>query len=169
MEEEGAVRLTTKQRRFIEEYCLDFNATRAAIRAGYAERSAQQIGAENLTKPVISAAIYERLNELSMSSEEAIKRLSDMGRASFEKFLIISETGQIELNLSSPEARAHLHLIKKIKQTKRSSLTDTGVVETTIYHEVELHDAKDAIKIILEAHKKIGGTADVDVEITIEA
>jgi len=37
-------KLTAKQSLFIQEYLIDLNATQAAIRAGYAERSAQQIG-----------------------------------------------------------------------------------------------------------------------------
>ena len=49
--------MTAKQRRFVEEYLIDLNATQAAIRAGYKVESAQQMGSENLSKPVINAAI----------------------------------------------------------------------------------------------------------------
>ncbi len=51
--------MTPKQKRFVAEYLIDHNATQAAIRAGYSERTAQQIGAENLLKPVIAAAVAE--------------------------------------------------------------------------------------------------------------
>lgn len=47
------VGLTDKQRRFCEEYMVDFNGTQAAIRAGYSEDSARQIATENLTKPSV--------------------------------------------------------------------------------------------------------------------
>ena len=49
--------LTRKQQRFIQEYTRDWNATAAAIRAGYAPRSARQIAAENLSKPDIAAGL----------------------------------------------------------------------------------------------------------------
>ena len=49
--------LTDKQQRFCEEYLIDLNATQAAIRAGYSENTAQQIGSENLSKPVIQQYI----------------------------------------------------------------------------------------------------------------
>ena len=49
--------LTAKQQRFVEEYLIDLNATQAAVRAGYSRSSARQIGPENLSKPVIAAAI----------------------------------------------------------------------------------------------------------------
>ncbi len=43
-------KLTDKQRRFCEEYCIDLNATQAAIRAGYSKDTAGVIGSENLSK-----------------------------------------------------------------------------------------------------------------------
>ena len=51
------MKLTPKQARFIEEYLVDLNATQAAIRAGYSARTANRIGPENLSKPVIAEAI----------------------------------------------------------------------------------------------------------------
>ena len=41
--------MTKKQKRFIEEYLIDLNATQAAIRAGYSPDTAKSIGSENLT------------------------------------------------------------------------------------------------------------------------
>jgi len=49
--------LTPKQAAFIQEYLIDLNATQAAIRAGYSKKTAYQMGAENLRKPQIMAAI----------------------------------------------------------------------------------------------------------------
>lgn len=49
--------LTAKEARFVAEYLIDLNATQAAIRAGYSERTATSIGSENLTKPHVIAAI----------------------------------------------------------------------------------------------------------------
>lgn len=39
--------LTVKQKRFVEEYLIDLNATQAAIRAGYSVRNAVKIGSES--------------------------------------------------------------------------------------------------------------------------
>lgn len=55
--------LTPKQQRFVEEYLIDLNATQAAIRAGYSEKTAKSIGQENLTKPDIQKAIEEAQNK----------------------------------------------------------------------------------------------------------
>ncbi len=46
--------LTTKQELFVSAYCANgFNATQAAIEAGYSPDSAREIGSENLTKPAV--------------------------------------------------------------------------------------------------------------------
>lgn len=49
--------LNPKQSRFVQEYLVDLNATQAAIRAGYSDKTAKAIGHENLTKPNIAAAV----------------------------------------------------------------------------------------------------------------
>lgn len=57
------VAMTDKQRRFCVEYMADMNATQAAIRAGYSEGSARQIGSENLSKPYIQVEIARLRSE----------------------------------------------------------------------------------------------------------
>lgn len=53
-------KLTAKQQRFVEEYCSNgFNATQAAISAGYSEKTAQEQGSQNLSKLIIQKYIQE--------------------------------------------------------------------------------------------------------------
>ncbi len=61
--------LTAKQARFVEEYLVDLNATQAAIRAGYSQKTAQAIGTENLAKPVIKEALSARIQARSARTE----------------------------------------------------------------------------------------------------
>lgn len=61
--------LTPKQQRFVEEYLIDLNATQAAIRAGYSEKTAYSVGHENLKKPEIQKAIEEAKNQVSKRTE----------------------------------------------------------------------------------------------------
>lgn len=58
------MKLTAKQKRFVQEYLIDLNATQAAIRAGYSKKSAHSIGPENLEKPEIKQAIEEKLKQI---------------------------------------------------------------------------------------------------------
>lgn len=55
-----------KQKAFASEYVIDYNATQAAIRAGYSERSAYSQAHELLKKPEIQAAIRELEADSSM-------------------------------------------------------------------------------------------------------
>ena len=74
--------LTPKQQRFVEEYLIDLNATQAAIRAGYSEKTAQQMGSENLLKPVIAKAIQEaqnkRTEQTQIDAAYVLKRLVEI-------------------------------------------------------------------------------------------
>lgn len=49
--------LTPKQQRFVEEYLVDCNATQAAIRAGYSEKTAEQVAYQLLQKTSVQQAI----------------------------------------------------------------------------------------------------------------
>ena len=69
--------MTIKQKKFADEYIKIGNATQAAINAGYSKKSAQQMGAENLLKPVIKSYIDERMKQLE---EEAIADQSEILR-----------------------------------------------------------------------------------------
>jgi phage terminase small subunit len=68
-------KLTDKQRRFVEEYLVDLNATQAALRAGYSQRTAASIGNENLTKPLIRASIEKELAKLRERSEVTVESI----------------------------------------------------------------------------------------------
>lgn len=61
--------LTPKQKRFVAEYLVDLNATAAAKRAGYSQKTAHSIGQENLTKPEIQSAIQEAQTERQQRTE----------------------------------------------------------------------------------------------------
>lgn len=65
MEETPEIKLTAKQERFCYEYCIDFNGTQAAIRAGYSEQTARAIASENLSKLYIQNRIKQLQDNLA--------------------------------------------------------------------------------------------------------
>lgn len=73
-----------KQKAFADFYIECGNATEAAIRAGYSKKAAQQIGSENLLKPLISAYLEQRMeqieNERIATGEEVLKYLTSVMR-----------------------------------------------------------------------------------------
>lgn len=75
--------LTPKQERFVQEYIVDRNATQAAIRAGYSEKTAGVIGSENLDKPNIAGEIAKRTKviaeKVEITQERVVEALASMG------------------------------------------------------------------------------------------
>ena len=65
--------LTPKQQRFVEEYLIDLNATQAAIRAGYSERTANEQGSRLLANVSISEAIAEAQEKLSNKAQVTVE------------------------------------------------------------------------------------------------
>ena len=74
----------------MEEYCVDWNCTQAAIRAGYSEKTAYAIGWENLRKPEIKSAIDSRLTELSLSAGQTTKLISEIAETRMNEFMRVS-------------------------------------------------------------------------------
>jgi len=67
--------LNTQQKEFCEEYLVDGNATQAAIRAGYTERSASSMGHENLQKPKIQKYISELKEARNLRTQVTTDRI----------------------------------------------------------------------------------------------
>lgn len=91
-------KLTAKQQRFCDEYLIDLNATQAAIRAGYSKKTANRIGTENLSKPVIKEYIESRMAEkeaaLIANQDEVLKYLTSVLRGqSVSTEIVIEGTG----------------------------------------------------------------------------
>lgn len=75
-------KLTDKQEMFCQEYLVDLNATQAAIRAGYSEKTAGQIGEQNLKKLEIASRVKElmddRLEKINVSQDWVLLRLIEI-------------------------------------------------------------------------------------------
>lgn len=154
-------KISDSDRAFIAEYMMNgYNATRAYIKvhpkSGY--ESARSSASALLTIPNIKEEIAKEFDKKVMKREEVLARLSDMGRATHHPFIEIDDNeGTIYFDFSSPEAKSHLHLIKKIKTQRKRRVVGKGEDGETWEHEyteVELHDAKDALKLIGE-HEKL--------------
>jgi phage terminase small subunit len=83
--------LSNKRRAFVEEYLRDFNATQAALRAGYSSRTAYSQGQRLLKNVEIKAAIDERLSELKLSADEVLIGLTEQARANIGVFFKLVE------------------------------------------------------------------------------
>lgn len=98
--------MTKKQKRFVEEYLIDLNATQAAIRAGYSPDTAYSIGQENLKKPEIANAIAKAMAERSkrtgVNADRVVLELAKIGFAKITD-IIDPETAKIRKDASEDD------------------------------------------------------------------
>lgn len=146
--------LSRKQQAFISEYLIDFNATEAAIRAGYSGRTAYSIGWENLRKPEIEEAIRQRLQEKAMLADEVLMRLAEQARGSLGDFLKRKqEDSPLLIDLDQAALMGKLHLVKKVKQRSLHRLLEDGEMELIeVQAEIELHDPQKALELLGKHH-----------------
>jgi phage terminase small subunit len=96
--------LSERQQQFVTEYLVDFNAARAAIRAGYRPTSARATGSRNLRRPAVRAAIAAaqapRLAALELSAEEVLRELARVARANLLDYMRIDDKGMPDVDLA---------------------------------------------------------------------
>jgi len=89
--------LTRKQRMFVGEYLVDFNATQAAIRAGYSAKTADRIGAQLLGKTWVAEAVREAMANRSkatqIDAEWVLTRLRDNVERSMQAEPVVDRLG----------------------------------------------------------------------------
>ena len=147
----GNRRLTPKQDAFCREFIKDRNATQAAVRAGYSKRTAHSIGAENLTKPLISARITALTADRIMDIDEAFASMSMIGRTSITQFLSISGDGKsLYIDPSKVMNPEYSGVIKKFKK-------DIKYIggKKTVTIELELFDKLSALNHILQLYARL--------------
>ena len=105
--------LNDKQKRFCEEYIVDSNATQAAIRAGYSERTANEQGARLLAKDSVKSYIKELMDERTSdtiaSAEEVMRYLTSVIRGkSISHVLARDELGAERIVEKPPDEKERL-------------------------------------------------------------
>lgn len=77
-------KLNDRQRQFVREYLIDFNATQAAIRAGYSPKAATAVASRLLTNANVSAAIEEGRQRLAEKTDITAERvLAELAKIAF--------------------------------------------------------------------------------------
>ncbi|WP_419904668.1 terminase small subunit [Kiloniella sp.] len=108
-------KLTVKQRRFVEEYLIDLNATQAAIRAGYSPNSVKQTASRVLNKPVVRAAInqaqVERSERLKIDADYVLKGAVELFERCMQRSPVADADGEYKFQHSG--AGKALELIGK--------------------------------------------------------
>jgi phage terminase small subunit len=135
-------KLTDKQERFCLEYVIDFNATQAAIRAGYSESTAKEQGCQHLTKLNIQERIQKlkakAVEKIEITHSELLQELKNWAYSDITETMELSASQVKELPI---EIR---RLVTKFKRTTRS------IGESITEDVIELHfvSKEKAIELI---------------------
>jgi phage terminase small subunit len=101
--------LTARQQRFVAEYVVDLNATKAAIRAGYSEKGAQQAGSRLLLNVVVAAELAEQqghiVERIGLTAADTLEELRRV--MLFDPAAIFDEHGSFRsIHNLPPEVRS---------------------------------------------------------------
>lgn len=140
--------LTDKQETFIREYLVDLNATQAAIRAGYSEKTAGSTGHENLKKPEIASRITElqnkRADQVELDANWVLTNLKNVVERSLQQEAVMKfdyeerklmKTGEYQFD--SQGANRALELIGKHLGMFRDKLDITGSMNVQIVDDIQ--------------------------------
>ena len=114
-----SISLTPKQARFVEEYLVDLNATQAAIRAGYSERSARKQGHDNLKNPRIEAAITAaqaaRSERTQITADQVVSELGMLAFSNMLDYMTVDDDGYGVVDLSKLTREQVIDIRKEIE------------------------------------------------------
>lgn len=159
----GKPKLTPKQEMFCKEYLIDLNATQAAIRAGYSLKTAQRIGSENLSKPLIAAEIQRlmdgRSNRTLVTSDRVINEIAKLAFINTQD--IINEDGSLKpINEWSRDDAAAIQEITEDTIGKDDSLIITR-------RKVKLSDKKSNLELLGRHLKLFTDKIEQDTTLTV--
>lgn len=171
------MKLTLKQKKFADEYLISGNATDAAIKAGYAERSARSIGQENLTKPDIKNYIAERRKEIEshkiMDAKEAMQLLTSIARGEEKETVIVSTGTEVYEERKEADLKTRISAIKEIlkrypfkddkaaKAELRKLIAEADIAEAHAKRE-KVEDNGGEVKLVINMPKETSINANND-------
>jgi len=155
--------LTNKQQRFVEEYCVDCNATQAAIRAGYSPASAKLSGHRCITNDNVLALILAKQKELAsecnVEAKEVIEEIKKLAFANMKDYISVGPDGKPEIDLSTM-TRDQAAALSEV--TNRTTTTKDGGSE---HYGIKFHSKDGALEKLC---KHLGLYKDPEIETKIE-
>lgn len=158
-----SLKLTPKQRLFVQEYLIDLNAKQASIRAGYSPANAEFQGHQLINNPKVKQAIelamYEREQRTKVTQDRVIQELA--------KIAFINPTDVVnsyDASLHNGAAREDTAAISSIRVRRIPSKNGMG-----IEREIKLNDKIRALDLLGKHlglfNDKLNITADAVVRI----
>jgi len=147
--------LTAKQKCFVQEYLVDLNATQAAIRAGYSEKTAYSAGQRLLKNVEVQKAITKakakRSNRTEITADRVLQELARIGFADIRKAVA---WGRSPLDTEADEAQPNglgIFPVELMPSSQMDDDTAAAVSEVSLTAQgvkIKLHDKLSALEKI---------------------
>lgn len=147
--------LTQRKRNFIAEYQRDWNATQAAIRAGYAPKNARQSASVLLSDPDITdelaKAVQGRLTRLNVTADNVLAIAMSLAATQLRD--VVEWDDENGVRLRNPEDipdHAHYALVS-VKEKRRHEVSGRGKdkeVWEIMEREVKIADKGPALNLL---------------------
>lgn len=146
--------LTEKQRLFCLEYLKDFNATRAAITAGYSKKTAYRTGADNLKNPQIQRylgnMVQQRMEAAKVEADHIVMEWRDLAFSTMGDFVVIDDNGSPRIDLKRIKDSDKLKHVRKVNEkVLRTDDDGSQLVETSL----ELYDRTKGLEALSKYFK----------------
>lgn len=153
--------LTDQMERFAREYLVDFNAKRAAIVAGYSEKTAAQQASRLLTSVVMQAYLAKLqepiLKKLEVTQERIMEEVARVAFSNIMDFVTVDSSGQafIDLQKCTREQAAALSQIEVIEMpptTEYSDDADGATDRQVLKVKIKTWDKMSALEKLMKRH-----------------
>jgi phage terminase small subunit len=149
---------------FAQEYCVDLNATRAAIAAGYTETTAPARGSQLLrnrkVKRLIDGILSKRARRLEITGERILEEIGRLALSNMIDFVEINEKGVPKFRLSGIN-RDKTAAIQELSTDTYLSGTGNQKREITTV-KLKLADKKGALEMLAKYRKLFSEKVEVD-------
>lgn len=138
--------MNEKQALFVKEYLIDLNAAKAAIRAGYSETSAYNLGYRLLrnveVRAAIEAALEARGERLAVSGDLVLKELAKIAFSDIRQVATWTEGGV----RFRPSEEVDDETAAAIQEISESSTDNQRTTRTQL--KVKMHDKMKALTLL---------------------
>jgi phage terminase small subunit len=150
-------KLTSKQKMFVKEYLVDLNATQAALRAGYSEKTAYRTGADNLKKPQIQEAIQQAMQKreqrTEITADKVLEEYAKLGFSDVSDYLEVVTERVLVDRTAEGEPISEIKQFVFMKDTKDIPPEKLAAISEVKQHKdgsisFKLHDKRGALDSI---------------------
>ena len=150
MKKKARKRTDARQKRFIQEYLVDLNATQAAIRAGYSKKTASEQGYQLLQKTSVQRAIAraqkKRGDKLEITAARVLQELAIIAFSDISDYETVEPGGAVRIKAFEDMPGNSRRAIASIEEQRTISEPASGEGTTIILNDKRKFKLWDKLK-----------------------